>query len=89
MFGESEWYRIGNLPKTTTLADVCSPDRVPSFSRIEIVDRGQDLLDVIEVKDEHGRRLGALIIAARGEGPKGKLTTHGVSIYTEDEIRDF
>lgn len=87
MFGEESWYSLGKLPAGTTLADVRSPDRIHSFSRIEFANRGKDLLEVLEVKSENGRRLGAIVIAARGEGPKGRLVSHGVSLFTEEEIR--
>lgn len=81
------WYSVGGLPKNTHLAELRSPDEVPSFSRIEIADRGKDILEGLEVKDAHGRRLGVLVLSARGEEESGRLRAHGVSLFTDEEIR--
>lgn len=88
MYGEG-WYSIGNKPANTTFTEIKSPDRVPSFSMLAIRDRGKDVVEVLEVKNENGQRIGALVLAARSDldDPSGKLRAHGVSVFTAEEIQ--
>lgn len=77
---------IGSLPKNTKLADLRSPDRIPSFSIHDCELRGQDILEVMEVKDDNGVRIGAIVLVARGEPTTGKLIACGVATFTTEEI---
>lgn len=83
---DEHWYLLGTLPKDTTLPET-NPDRLPSFSRLVCVERGKDVVEAIEVKTIDGRRLGVLVIAVRGEEESGRLRAHGVSLFTQEEIR--
>lgn len=80
------WGEIGSLPASTTLVELRSPDSCPSFSIIGISDRGKDIVEVLEVKNDNGVRLGALVLSARGEEESGRLRAHGVSLFTKEEI---
>lgn len=87
MYGESSWYSLGSLPKNTTLTELRSPDTIPSFSRLKTDGRGKDIVMAMEIKDVTGRRLGALVLVGRGKKDDGRLDTHGVALFTDEEIR--
>lgn len=92
MYNGDEYLRTGasgSLPANTRLADLRPPDCCPSFSIFDIGTVGKDLVQVLEVKDDNGLRLGALVIRVVGEATTGKLGAHGVSIFTTGEIMGY
>jgi hypothetical protein len=86
-----DWYREPakgpHAEKPRRLADIVTPDELPSHSYIEVVPQGPYLAWIIEVKNDYGKRLGAIVISARGSDPvTGRLNAHGVSTFTNEEI---
>ncbi len=87
MFGNEGWYTLGALPPSAKFQAIKSPDACPSFSRIECEARGKNVLEVLEVKGPTGEPIGAIVLAARGDDATGRLSVHGVCIFTTEEIR--
>jgi hypothetical protein len=83
------WDALG-LPYTTgekKFVEICSPDQRPSSSRLAVEGQGKALAFVMEIKDDNNHRLGALVIRAFGNIDTGRLDAHGVSSFTEEEIK--
>lgn len=68
-------------PRTDELVER-NPDRLRSVNRLFVVERGRDLLWMMEV-----RGLGVLTMRAGSDRETGRLVFNGVGIHTDEEIK--
>lgn len=91
MWGDHGYYENYNGEKRDfkkTLAEIASIDERPGTGICQIVTRGQDLMEIVEIRDG-ARRLGAIVVRVFGEPTSGRLRAHGVSLFTDEEIRSI
>lgn len=88
MYGDEDDRSFAKYPPKF-LVELRTPDRCSSFSIFDVGTVGKDLIQILEVKDDNGSRLGAIVVRVIGDGDTGKLGAHGVSIFTHEEIMGY
>lgn len=89
MYGDHGYYEsFGGETKKfeKRLVEIASIDERPGTGVCQIVTRDKELLEIVEIRDG-ARRLGAIAVRVHGETLSGRLRAHGVSLFTDTEIR--
>lgn len=81
-------YNIGSKPADTGLTDLLRPeDERAGIGIADCVLYHNELVEIIEVRDPHGNRIGAMTISVTGNKETGRLDACGLRTFSELQIQ--
>lgn len=82
------WDRLGLPPSTAQkrLVELLSPDQLPSSSRLDYRENGNRVSLMLEVKDDNGQRLGAVMLSGIYPAAQHLQPQSGCAVYPRDTI---